>query len=267
MDKPTNWKEVCNVEWTNNRVLNNPYLSTTPAVQTSQTRGSAYTYQDFGETNESITISTFEALPIFIDRADLAQSTFSKQMYFADLQGTLINERLEAAMLASHADWTNFGDTGGGALGLASTAFTVSATNIDDVIRGVKREIIVANGMTLAARHGIFIIWRPADFELLEAFVQANGFSTADLALKDGTVTGMRYMGVDHYVSNSHTAGHLFAGVKKQYHLGILKDTYGQVVLIQDPAKISGVGVVARLDYAFKAWNNSKTTLFDLNVN
>ena len=54
-----------------------------------------------------------------------------------------------------------------------------------------------------------------ADFEILEAFTQANGFQEADKALKAGTVEGLHYLGVDHFWSNEHTANHVFAGVKK----------------------------------------------------
>lgn len=267
LDYPTTWKEVCNVEYTDTRVLHNPYMSTTPSVQNG-TRGTAYTHQDFGVTDESTTISTYKVLPIFIDRADLAQSNFAKQMELAALQGQLINEALETAMLAAHASWTNFDNA---SIGGAAGNITVSASNIDDIIRGIKREIREANGTDLMNRNGVFIIWRAADFEILEAFVQANGFMTADTYLKNGTVTGLRYMGVDHYVSNSHAAGHLFAGVKKTFHLGICKSTYGQVVIDQEPAingsgAASGVGVVSRVDYAFKAWANTVPVLFDVLV-
>ena len=265
---PTNWKEVCNVEYTNNRVLNNPYMSTTPSVQDG-TRGTAYTYQDFALTNESITINTYKNLPMFIDRADLAQSSFANQMELATRQAQLINERLETAMLASHADWTDFDNA---TIGGAAGNITVSASNIDDIIRAVIREIQEGNGWDLAARNGIFIIWRPADFEILTALMQANGFSMADVALKDGAIPGVRYMGVEHYISNSHASGHLFAGVKKLYHLGILKATYGQIVITQDPpatggGAVSGIGIVARVDYAFKKWNTVGGLLFDVLVN
>lgn len=271
MDHVTNWEEVMDVQYTDVRVFNNPYLSTTPAVQASQTRGTAYTYQDFAETNESRTINSFEILPIFIDRADLAQSTFSKQMYWADLEGQLFQERIEAIMLGQHASWTNFGTVSIGGGGAATDQITVSATNIDDIIRGMKREIGEANGMKFAKRNGMFIIWRYTDFEILEAFMQANGFSTADMALKDGALSGARYMGVDHLVSNDHTANHLFAGVKKLGSLGILNDTYGQIVINQDPpatgaGAVSGIGVVTRLDYGLAWWNNFDSILFDINV-
>lgn len=265
LDAPQNWKEVCRVDISNKRVLNNPY-HTDPTVQTG-TRGSAYTHQDYTLTNESVTISTFKILPMLIDRADLAQTTYTDQMEMAEKQATLLNEAIETAMLASHASWTNFDNA---SIGGAAGNITVSVSNIDDIIRGIKREIREANGQSLMNRNGAFIVWRAADFEILEAYVQQNGFSTADMALKDGTVAGMRYMGVDHYVSNSHAAGHVFAGVKNVFHLGIVKDTYGQVVIDNEPATaagaVSGIGVVSRVDYAFKAWANTTGVLFDVLV-
>jgi len=268
LDYPQNWKEICRVDYTNSRVLNNPYMSTTPTAA-AHVRGTEYTLQTWAITNESITINQSRIVPMFIDRADLAQTTFQSQMEMADLQGTLLNEYIETDMLANHAMFTDFDNAsiGGGAGNI-----TVSATNIDDIIRGIKREIRENNGQDLAERNGIFVIWRAADFEILEAFVQANGFSTADNALKNGTITGFRYMGVDHYVSNSHTSGHVFAGVKKIFHLGIVKDTYGQTVVNQDPPAganskaLSGISVVSRIDWEFKAWTNNKVVLFDVLV-
>src|SRR5437773_4240125 len=124
LSEPVKWKDICNVEYTNLRVLNNPYL--TEATVQSGTRGSAYTMQDVTITNESITINTFKILPQLIDRADLAQTTFVNQMVLADKQGILLNEAIETAVYADHANFTNFGDTGGGVLGLASTAITVT---------------------------------------------------------------------------------------------------------------------------------------------
>jgi len=70
LDYPTNWKEICRVEYTNDRVIHNPYMSTTPSVQ-DHTRGTAYTHQTFGLTDDSITISTSKILPMYIDRGDL----------------------------------------------------------------------------------------------------------------------------------------------------------------------------------------------------
>ena len=259
------WKEVCRVEYTDSKVLHNPY-ETDASVQNG-TRGTAYTHQAVTHTDETVDITTFKILPQLIDRADLAQSTYVNQMALAASQGVLLNESIETAMLAEHAQWTNFDNA---SIGGAAGNIVVSASNIDDIIRGIKRVIRKANGEELMNRNGVFIIWRPEDFEMLEAYVQANGFSTADGALKDGTTQGFRYMGVEHYSSNKTTAGHLFAGVKKTFHLGICKSTYGQVVIDNEPATtdgaVSGIAVVSRVDFKFKAWAKVVPVLLDVLV-
>lgn len=263
------WKRVCRVEYTDTKVLHNPYMSDA-AVQNG-TRGSAYTHQAVTVTDQTIDIDTFDILPQLIDRADAAQQSYVSQMELADSQGVLLNEAIETEMLAQHAQWTDFGDTGGGVLGLSSTPITVASGNIDDIIRGIKTQIRKAKGKALAARHGIFIVWREEDFEILEAFEQANGFNSSDSALIEGTSQGHLYMGVRHFSSSAHAAGHLFAGVMNVFHLGICKSTYGQIVIDQEPATnsgaVSGIGIVSRVDYKFKAWAKTVPVLYDINVN
>lgn len=267
---PTNWKEVCKVDYTNTKVLHNPYIAVAsePAVQTG-TRGSVYSFQDVTETDESISIDTYEELALYVDDADEAQSNYAKQMDLADLQGQKINERLEAAMLGQHAQWTNFDNA---SIGGSAGNITVTATNIDDIIRGLRREIYEANGNEAMQANGMFIVWRPADLEALEAFGQANGFTFADKWLKDGAEPGVYYMGAWHYMSNSHTAGHLFAGVRKRFHMGIVKATYGKITKVVHPAgasggNLSGTGMHTRVDYKFKSWTKESTPLlFDVLV-
>lgn len=267
LDKPTNWKEVCEVIYSDVQVFNLPYMSTEFTLQTG-TRGTAYGFSDFALTNDTLTINTYKVAPVFIDRADLAQCKLVNQMELAERQGRIIDEQLEAAVLADHASWTNFGDLGGGSLGLGSTAITVSANNIDDIIRGVKREIITANGRDMMNRYGVFFVWRPSDFELLEQYAQANGFNLADASLKEGIMTeqGYKLFGAYHYVSNSHTAGHVFAGVRKVEQLGILRSTYGQIVVTQDPNLQSGIGVISRVDYGLNVRAAHTSLVFDVNV-
>ena len=121
-------------------------------------------------------------------------------------------------------------------------------------------------------QYGVGFVWRAADFELLEAFVQANGFMTADKALKEGTVEGLRYLGVDHYWSNDYTAGTVFAGVKKMFRLGILRGTYGRAHTIDFPAGdtntfLSGQSFYSRIDIGTLAPSGFKSLLFAVNVN
>lgn len=256
--------------YSDSRIVTGGYGSTVPSVQTV-TRGTVFNAQDYAFTAQDFTISTGRDIPIFVDFADLAQTGYNTQMEIAEVQGDLLNEFIEANVLAQHASWTNFGDTGGGVLGLSATQITVTASNIDDIIRGLKRVIRKANGQTMMNRKGVFIVWRAEDFELLEAFVQANGFATADTALKEGTVEGLHYMGVDHYWSNDLTASHLFGGVKKIQRTGILRSLYGKMWTHDFPAGASG-GILSgtlfysRVDIGHLTPANWSTTLYDINV-
>lgn len=271
LDHPTTWKEMCDVTITDTRVISTSYMSTTPAVQTV-TRGTGHSMQTFAETAETLTISTGRDLGLFVDWADLAQSNWTKPAELFDRIGALLNEYIESAVLAQHASWTNFGDTGGGVLGLSANPISVSASNVDDIIRGVKREIRKANGQLLMNKNGVGFIWRPEDFELLEAFVQANGFMTADKALVEGTVEGLKYLGAYHYWSNDYTAGHVMAGVKKVQRLGILRGTYGRAHTIDFPAGdtnnyLSGQSFYSRVDIGHLTPTSLVGIIFDVNVN
>lgn len=269
LDKPQNWKDVSDVIFTNSRYYSIPYMSTEFSASLG-TRGTEYTFSDFALTNEALDIGTPYFAPVFIDRADLAQCAYANQMEMAERQASLLNERVETAMLADHAAWTDVGDNGGVVTSGNTTQFTVTATNIDDIVRGVRRIIAVANGESLAKQNGIFFVWRPQDFEALEQFAQANGYNLADAALKNGIDRGYYLMGAYHYVSNSHTANHVFAGVRKIQKIGILRSTYGNLVVVDEPAgpagAFSGVGLTARIDYGVKTPTGLATLLYDINV-
>lgn len=270
LDHPTTWKEMCKVTITNTRVISSSYMSTTPTTQ-SVTRGTGVALQTFAETAQTLTISTGQDLGILVDWGDYYQSPWTEKAELFDRIGALLNEYIESQVLGQHASWTNFGDTGGGALGLSSTAIVVSAANIDDIIRGVKTQTRKANGQTMMKKNGIGFVWRPEDFELLEAFTQANGFMQADKFLVEGTLEGLHYLGCDHYWSNDYTAGHVMAGVKKVQRLGILKGTYGRASTIEFPAAdsntfFSGVAFYSRVDIGHltpAAWLG---IIFDVNV-
>jgi len=73
-------------------------------------------------------------------------------------------------------------------------------------------------------------------------------------------------MGVDHYLSNSHTANHVFAGIKRTAELGILRGTFGKAKFIEDPAKLSGLGIVSRVDYGFNFPAQLAEFFIDVNV-
>lgn len=265
LSAPTVWKEVCDVKYTDTRVLHNPYL--TDAIVGSGTRGTGYTSTAAATTDDSITISGYKYCAQHIDRADLAQKTFSDWMEMADNMAVMLNEAIETAMLAEHAQFTNFDNA---SIGGSAGNITVSVSNVDDIIRAMKTAIRTAGGGELMNRNGAFIVWREADFEKVEALASSQGFNTADDALKNGIKQGFKYGGVEHYSSSKHASGHVFGGVKKALCAGIVKATYGKMVDILNPvvsgAQISGVGLETRVDYAFKAWAKTAPVLFDILV-
>ncbi len=119
--------------------------------------------------------------------------------------------------------------------------------------------------------NGVFFVWRPQDFEFLEAFTQANGFSTADTTLKSGTDFGLNYFGASHYWSNDYTAGHIFAGVKRIERLGVLRGTYGKAHVIPFPAGssnnfLSGNAYYSRVDIGHLTPGGLSTLVFDVNA-
>lgn len=265
LSEKTKWKDFMRVEITDTKTLHNPYR--TDASVATLTRYTAYTAAQVAQTDENIAIDASYVIAEVIDRADLAQTGYLSQMESAEHQGIMLNEQIETYIYSQHALVTDFGDTGGGIFGASSTPITVSATNIDNIITSLSKQIAAAKGDSLYERNGAFIVWRPADFEFLQQFMMANGFTAADRALNNGVQGGVDYMGFTHYRSNLLTAGHVLAGVKKIYHLGICRSTYGQIVVDEkDPGLVSGVGITSRLDLKVKAWAKVKPCLFDVNV-
>lgn len=265
LDAPTFWKDVCRVDISSKKVLHNPYQSN--AAASSYTRGAAYSLAEFTMTDESVDIATGFVVPEFIDRADLGQTGYALQMERAVRQGEEINLTIEQAFVGDYANLTSFDNTeiGGGAGDI-----TLTSTNVDDVVRAIRKKIAAANGQMEYSRNGGFIIWDPTTFEKLEAFAQANGFSVADSALRGGAKSGFDFMGFTHYVSNSLTTEtstlHVIAGVKKLYHIGIYSGTYGQLVITEDPNLQSGIGIISRVDYGVKAWTNTKPLLYNVQI-
>ena len=270
---PANWKEILEVHYMNDRTMNLPYMSTEFSLQ-SGTRGTAYSHSDFTLTNDTLTVSAQDIVSVFLDRADASQQKFVGALESGRRQGDIISERVEDLFLGQHASWTDFGSDGAGGFTLAATQLTVSVANVDSIARAVKREIIKAKGNKIARRNGIAIVWRPEDFEKLEESMASQGFTFADAALRDGIMDadgiGKYAFGVYHYVSESHTANHVFAGVRKIQQIGLLKSTYGRIYhnpnAVNADGPLSGESHEARLDYGFNAKAGLTAILYDVNV-
>ena len=96
--KPTTWMDILNVKYSNNRTIVGGYMSTEPSV-VAGTRGTAYNYQDFAITADTLTINGFKIIPMFVDEADRYQQTYVDQMKIAEFQGDKISEKIESLTL------------------------------------------------------------------------------------------------------------------------------------------------------------------------
>lgn len=270
LTRPTTWRSLTKVIMGNFRTDHFSYISTLPAIQTG-TRGTASTAQDFTLTDTALTLSTYRELLVYIDRADEAQVNYPLRMELAERQGELINEVIESLWLADHANWTDFGTEVLDTNGTGASVITVTASNIDDIVRKLRREVREANGQSQMKRNGFGIGWRPTDFELIEQFAQANGFNLADLALKEGAEEGFKLFGAEHYFTNDFVANHVFAGVKGIAQVGLLSATWAQLDVLNNPAgasggNLSGTGLRVRSDSGLRVPAGLSTIVFDVNV-
>lgn len=282
LDKPQNWKDVNDVVYSDTKAYNFPLISSAnePAVATLSATAAVRSdltkvipFIGVTMTNQTLSIVTAEIDSYYVDYADQAQSTYSSTVEIGTLLGKKLGERIEAVSLANFGSWTDFGDTGGGVLGLAATQIANSGTVVDDIVRGIIEQIQQANGFGLYAENGGFVVWRPKDWTFLVTFMQANGFAFADEALRDGGKgrIGKETMGLFHYISTQHTANHLMAGVRKVQKLGILNKTFGRTYVNEMPSSstagsLSGTQIHSRVDYGLLVPTNLLPTIFDINV-
>jgi hypothetical protein len=271
---PALWNIINDVQQINGGKYNNPY--STPGSFAAHTRYAAYAQSDVTIANEYATCDQSAILSQPIDRADLVQSQYAKLTKLAQEQGVSAGEKLDALMLASHAGWTDFGaENLAGSTG--ASQITVDVNNVDDIIDALDVAIDTAKGNKLANRNGKFIIWRPNDFKFVKQLARSQGFASADDIIINGMNFGVKYMGWEHYVSNQHTSGHLFAGVKGVHFLGTAPTAFPMVYQVDEPTvletdgdpaagNLSAIAMVTRMDYVYKTWTNTKPVLFDLNV-
>ena len=262
---------MCAVTISNTRVINSQSISTAGdwAAVATLTRGTAFDPTDVAEVADSLTISTGRHVTTYFDFGDLAQSPWTTEREINQRAGERLGEFIETDVLAQHASWRNIG---GATVWTdnVSTALAVTASNIDELSRILRRVVREQNGASLMARNGIGAVLSPASFEFVEAFAQANGFASADEALKNGLAPQVKYLGVTWYVSNSNAADHAFAGVRKIQRLGILQGTFGRMHKFPGIAGTSGgiqsgIAFHSRVDIGHLTPTDHAALVYDIN--
>ena len=271
--KPQNWKEVCQVTMSNTRAITSQSISTTGdwAAVATLTRGTAFDPTDVAEVADTLTISTGRHVTTYFDFGDLAQSPWTTEREIFSRSGERLGEFVESDVLAQYGSWgRDFGVVGGIWTDNDATAGAVSASNVDDLARLIRRVIREQNGASMMASNGAFAVISPASFEFIEAFGQANGFASADEALKNGLAPQVKYLGINWYVSNDNTADHAMAGVRKVQRLGILQGTFGKMHKFPGIAGTSGgiqsgIAYHSRVDIGHLSPTDHKVLLYDVN--
>lgn len=269
---PQNWREVCKVTMTNTRTITQQSISTTGdwAATAGLTRGTSFDPTDIVEVIDDLVISDGRHVTTYFDFGDFAQSPWTNEREIFKRAGQRLGEYIESQVLAQHASWRNIGLSGGTWTDNDGTAGAASASNIDDLARIIRRVIREQNGASMLSRHGAFAVLSPVSFEFVEAFAQANGFASADEALKKGLAPQVHYLGIDWYVSNDNATNHVMAGVKKIEHLGILKGTFGKMHKFPGIAGSSGgiqsgIAYHSRVDIGHNTPTDHKELVFDVN--
>lgn len=269
---PQNWREMCKVDFTNTRTINSQSISTTGdwAASAVLTRGTAFDPTDVAEAADALTISTGRHVTTYFDFADLAQSPWTTEAEIFGRAGERLGEFIETDVLAQHASWRNLGGSGGVWADNVATTLAADASNIDDLARLIRRVIRDQSGQNLMARNGIGVVLSPTSFDFVEAFAQANGFASADEALKNGLAPQVKYLGVTWYVSTLNAADHVFAGVRKIQRLGVLTGTFGRMHKFPGNAGTSGgiqsgIAFHSRVDIGHLTPTDHSLLVYDVN--
>lgn len=268
LEENTLWKEIAEVTYTSDKTVHFPYRAL-PSTS-SYTRGAQYTPSDITITDDTMVIDDSEIVAEFIDKADLAQNGYVNEVEMGQAQAIAINEDIEGTLAGLHSQAglsLDDGDFGG----TNSNPYQLTASNPDDVFRAARKLIMEQRGgAAFANRFGLHAIVDPGNYEFIVAFAHANGFQFADDALTGGKVPV--FNGFRVYESNlldtTTDAGttHCLFGVNKMYHLGILNTTYGDIDVIENPDRRSGIDVVSRVDRKGKIWNNMQNFVIDVEL-
>lgn len=216
---------------TSTGVISSSYVSTSGgwAAAAGLTRGTAVSQTDVAETAETLSITTGRHVTTYFDYADLAQSPWTTEEEIYSRAGARLGEYIENAVLARHTAWRNIGLVGGVWTDNDATAGAISASNIDDLARLGRQVVRENNGHNLLTSNGLAGVLDPISFAFVEAFAMANGFSSADDALKSGLAPQVKYLGIFWYISNQNASDHAFLGIRKVERLGILDKTFGKM--------------------------------------
>lgn len=187
------------------RIIHNPYQSTPVGSDGAATV--TYSVEDFAVTDDTLTVSRRADVSEHIDDIEKLQSRYDLAMKRAERQSYVIKNKIDQYVLGLPVGLSGVSIIDEGTMaGTANTGapINVSNTNVDDVANKIVASLSLNNAAT---DEGMFWVVSPHEVNAITSFMQNNGFSVADAAIKNG-FAGEAFGGLKIYVSNNltHTA-------------------------------------------------------------
>lgn len=183
------------------RVIHNNYQS--DAIGSDGT-ASTYTVTDYTLSDDTLTVNRQAHASEHIYSIEKLQTRFDLAMERASEMGQIVADKVDQYMLALPVSTSGVSDIDAGVMaGGASngTAYEVTSSTVDDLTNTIREQLLINNARV---DKGLDWVVSPRELTDVTAFMQNNGFSVADAAIRNGFV-GELFNGMRVFVSNNLT--------------------------------------------------------------
>jgi hypothetical protein len=243
--------------------IHKPYFTEHSAV--AYTAGKDVTLQGASSTDDSITISTFKDVPMYIDEAEETQSFYNTMAEITDSASYQLRDAIDTAVFAQSDNGTEFdaGDLGG----TDGSAIILSSSNIISLFSNARKALQKLN---VTEANDFCAVLSPAALAYVAQSATGNGFNFADAALSNGKVGN--FMGFDLYMSNNLATAtyggrtsttNSYIGKKKMIQLIMLASPRMKVV---DTELKIGKAIHFWTGYGVGVWTRDKSRFLDAKI-
>jgi len=194
-------KAVSTVYTGPDRIVHSNYAS---EAEGSDGTTSTYSVTDYELADDTLTVNRQAHAAEHIYMIEKLQTRFDLAMERAAEQGQIVADKVDQYILNLPVSTSGVSDIDAGVMaGGASngTAYEVTSSTVDDVTNTVREQLLLNNARV---DKGIDWIVTPRELTDVTAFMQNNGFSVADAAIRNGFV-GEMFNGMRVFVSNNLT--------------------------------------------------------------
>jgi len=244
---------------TDGDIVNRPYISDL-SVNTYVKR-TAVTIQDITSTNEQLAVDQSKESSFYVDDVDVIQNRYDVMAEQSDRATYQLNDGIDSFVFGKYgdiADSVDDGDIGG----TNGNPITASTSNIQRVFTALKKKMREAN---ISMTGDTFMVVSPEEAELIELYVAANGFNTADATIRNGYAGN--FLGVKVYVSNNLTdtanVRHAIGGKLGAIDLVVQKQPSVQIKDVSDKL---GKNFLVHTLYGAKIFNQGSKEIFDVQL-